>query len=430
MIKVKLAKAEFKEEDHPRAKDGKFGSGGGGKKEAAPKEKQEAKPAPGKHELTSSNTHKIPISPKTPRPSEFIPAPPAIDVPPQVEKGMAVTAAARAAAFDGQPKYIARNPAGKLRVSRDKPESGEYAKVTATFSEKDGYSITVENYSVKAGEPAQVEKPKPETPKPKPEPKPVTTAGPDPAAMAAARAAFLKKNPGAEAALAKKYKFMHGPMSMDEFVQKAASSGAYLKRFNGEDLIIWGNEDEMPDVVQANKDVKAYFNHMKAAANVAPAAPPATVSPPVTLPVAVTEPKKTKEEPKKQDYSNKLKTPPVPISTKFDMKVAGPKGKKISKTIEKIDALIGVPSNFGIIPIKSSTTGSTHGSLTTRNGVPLVIHISTGSTDNNVEMTTAHEIGHYIDYSSNLMKDLLQMVNEKNCTNLLENLTQSNSYLK
>jgi hypothetical protein len=415
MIKVKLTKVEFKEEDHPRAKDGKFGSGGGAVPKAE-KKPEAAKPAQGKHELTSSNTHKIPISPKTPRPSEFIPAPPAIDVPPQVEKGMAVTAAARASAFDGQPKYIARNLAGKLRVSRDKPESGEYAKVTATFSEKDGYSITVENYSVKAGEPAQVEKPKPETPKPieppakpvtpkpepKPEPKPVTTAGPDPAAMASARAAFLKKNPGAEAALAKKYKFMHGPMSMDEFVQKAAAGGATMKLMNGENLIMWGD-----DVVKANKDVKAYFERMQSAAKSAPVAPPVTVPVPVAVPpekpkpVAVAAPvaEKPKEEPKKPPVSS-VKTTPVSKRMVVYLKNKTLE-KNVNKALDLIDSVCVIPESFKSIPIIQTTSSKFSGYLkSTWTGEPTEIGVHVRHAKSGAAPTLAHEIGHYIDRSS------------------------------
>jgi hypothetical protein len=139
-----LAKGEFKEEDHPRAEDGKFGAKTGG--------------GVTHHAKTGTQTHKIPSAGALQaKPTEFITEPPKGKVKPEIEKGLALTAALRASAFDGKPKYIFANKDGALRVSREKPTEGKYSEVNATYSEKDGYSVTVDNYEVRDGEEPKLE---------------------------------------------------------------------------------------------------------------------------------------------------------------------------------------------------------------------------------------------------------------------------------
>ena len=157
-----FAKADWEEEKHPRAKDGKFGAKGKGK------DKKEDKPEPKEkpithHAKTDTQTHNIPASGALQvKPTEFIQEPPKGKVKPEIEKGLALTAAVRASAFDGKPKYIYTNPDGALRVSREKPTEGKYSEVSATYSTEDGYSVTVNNYEVREGE--------------EPEPEPVAAA--------------------------------------------------------------------------------------------------------------------------------------------------------------------------------------------------------------------------------------------------------------
>jgi hypothetical protein len=147
MIKVRLAKADFKESDHPRAADGKFGSGSGssdsGAKDA-PAPKAERAPE-GKPESTKE--HKIPAA-GAPLPTDKIAeTPKGKRITPVVEMGMALTAATRASAFDGKPVYVAKKEDGTPYATRTRPEAGDYSRVTATYSADTGYSVTVDRYS-------------------------------------------------------------------------------------------------------------------------------------------------------------------------------------------------------------------------------------------------------------------------------------------
>jgi hypothetical protein len=150
-----LRKADFDESKHPRNK-GEFapkGTGDGGATDAgtAPatatgaQDKQKRKPV--HHTKTGdTETFTIPVNPTLPKPTELIAPPSRSKVTPEVEKQQALSSAIRASAFKGDPMYIYANPAGALRVSREKPESGKYTSVNATYYEKYGYFVEVENY--------------------------------------------------------------------------------------------------------------------------------------------------------------------------------------------------------------------------------------------------------------------------------------------
>jgi hypothetical protein len=149
MIKVRLAKADWEEDKHPRAADGKFGSGSGsgssdsGAKDA-PAPKAEAAPE-GKPDSTKE--HKIPAA-GAPLPTDKIAeTPKGKRITPAIEMGMALTAATRASAFDGKPVYVVKKEDGTPYATRTRPETGAYSRVSATYSADAGYSVTVDRYS-------------------------------------------------------------------------------------------------------------------------------------------------------------------------------------------------------------------------------------------------------------------------------------------
>ena len=162
-----LRKADFDESKHPRNK-GQFapkGTGDGGAAPApqgagratatstgtAPATATAAQDAPKKkpvHHTKTGDTETFTIheSANLPKPTELIIPPSRNKVTPEVEKQQALSSAIRASAFKGDPMYIYANPSGALRVSREKPESGKYTSVNATYYEKYGYFVEVENY--------------------------------------------------------------------------------------------------------------------------------------------------------------------------------------------------------------------------------------------------------------------------------------------